>query len=270
MSNLVLRISTAIVGIPILLWCAISGGIWIVVLTCALQLLLLQEWRGFAKSGGVPLWSLAVAVAVAGIDVFVFGHGDGVSTGESLIGIYIWVLAVVFSRERKPLLQLGYGALFLVYAALPIALWFPITEFTDIARHSKLGALGLLFAATWLCDSAAYFGGRTFGRHKLYLQASPNKTIEGAISGFMGAALLLPILALLHLASPTALDYVFLPLIVGVAGQIGDLIESLMKREAGVKDSAQVIPGHGGFLDRFDSLLLSSPLYFAFLALSTH
>ncbi|MBL0060320.1 MAG: phosphatidate cytidylyltransferase [bacterium] len=270
MSNLVLRISAAMVGIPILLWCAISGGIWIVVLVCALQLLLLQEWRGFTKSGGIPLWSPAVAVAVAGIDIFVFRHGDGASTGESLIGVYIWVLVVVFSRERKPLIQLGYGALFLIYAALPLALWFPITEFTDITRHSKLGALGLLFAATWLCDSTAYFGGRTFGRHKLYLQASPNKTIEGAISGFAGATLLLPALKSLNLATPCALDYVFLPLIVGVAGQIGDLIESLMKREAGVKDSSQVIPGHGGFLDRFDSLLLSSPLYLAFLALTTN
>ncbi len=269
MSNLVLRISTAIVGIPILLWCAISGGIWIVVLTCALQLLLLQEWRGFAKSAGVPLWSLSVAIAVVGIDVLVFSHGDGAATGESLIGVYIWVLLVVFSRERKPLLQLGYGALFLIYAALPLALWFPITELTNITRHSNLGALGLLFAATWLCDSAAYFGGRAHGRHKLYPQASPNKTIEGAVSGFIGAALLLPALKLLGFAHPSTLDYIFLPLIVGIAGQIGDLIESLMKREAGVKDSSHVIPGHGGFLDRFDSLLLSSPLYLAFLALTT-
>ncbi len=269
MSNLFLRVTAAAVGIPILLWCAIAGEVWIIVLASALQLLLLQEWRDFAKSAGVPLWFFAVAVAVAAIDLFVFSHGDGVATGEALIGIYVWVLIIVFSRERKPLLQLGFGALFLVYAALPLALWFPITELTEITRHSKLGALGLLFSTTWLCDSAAYFGGRAFGKHKLYPQASPNKTIEGALSGFVGAALFLPVLNLLGLAKPQLFDYIFLPLIVGVAGQIGDLIESLMKREAGVKDSSHVIPGHGGFLDRFDSLLLSSPLFLAFLSLTT-
>lgn len=269
MSNLVLRISAAVVGIPILLWCAISGGVWLIVLIAAIQILLLQEWRGFARAAGVPLWSIAVAIAVAGLDLFIFQHGEGQATGESLIALYLWVLLVVFSKVRRPLLQLGYGALFLLYAALPLALWLPVAEYSDLSRHGALGALGVLFVATWVCDSAAYFGGRSLGKHKLYPQASPNKTIEGAVSGIIGAALLLPALKMLGFSSPTALDYIFLPIVVGVAGQVGDLIESLMKREAGVKDSSHVIPGHGGFLDRFDSLLLSSPLYFAFLSLTS-
>lgn len=270
MSNLALRLAVAVVGIPILIGAAIVGGYWLMVLVVAIQVVLLYEWHKIAQMSGVDLFLPAIAAAIAGLDLFVFGVRSNVSDGESLAAIYVWVLLVVFSRTRKPLLQLGYGSLFLIYAALPIALWVPIVKLSVEQQHGILGTLGLLFCATWLCDSAAYFGGRAFGRNKLYPQASPNKTIEGAVSGVIGAALLLPALAGLKLAEPKPLDYLFLPLIVGIAGQIGDLIESLMKREAGIKDSSHLIPGHGGFLDRFDSLLLSSPLFLSFLLLTSN
>ena len=269
MSNLVQRLLAAAIGIPVLLLAANYGGYWLMALIGALQLLLLHEWRGFATAAGVPLGTAALLFALLGVDLFIFGHGAKTATGETLIAVYVWVLLVVFQRERRPLLQLGYGALYLIYAALPIALWYHLAEYSDAIRHSRLGALGILFAATWLCDSGAYFGGRLLGRHKLYPQASPNKTVEGAVSGLLFAALLLPALQMLNLARPLPYDYWILPLIVGIAGQIGDLIESLMKREAGIKDSSQIIPGHGGFLDRFDSLLVSSPLFLAYLFLST-
>ncbi len=122
-----------------------------------------------------------------------------------------------------------------------------------------------IFASIWLCDSAAYFAGRAFGRHKLFPRVSPNKTWEGAVAGVVFAvagfvaarALVLPYLAL-HSA-------VVCGLIVGIFGQLGDLAESLLKRDAGVKDSSSLIPGHGGVLDRFDSLMFVAPLVFFYL-----
>lgn len=269
MSNFALRFLVAAVGIPALLWCAVRGEYWLIALIAALQVLLLREWHRIALAAGVPLGTAALVIALIGVDVFVFGHSGVLATGVSLIAIYVWVLLVVFNRARKPLLQLGFGALFLIYAALPLALWLPLTELSDTTRHGALGALGVLLAATWLCDSAAYFGGKTFGKHKLFPQASPNKTVEGAVSGLFGAAMLLPVIHTADWAQPTSLDYVILPLTVGIAGQMGDLIESLMKREVQMKDTSQLIPGHGGFLDRFDSLLLASPLYLAYLYITT-
>ena len=123
----------------------------------------------------------------------------------------------------------------------------------------------VIFASIWMCDSAAYFAGRAFGKNKLFERVSPKKTWEGAVAGLIGAVaafiagklLVLPYLGLLEAGVCGA--------IVGIAGQMGDLAESLLKRDAGVKDSSALIPGHGGVLDRFDSLLLSSPLLFLFL-----
>lgn len=122
-----------------------------------------------------------------------------------------------------------------------------------------------LFAAIWICDSAAYFAGRAFGRHLLFERVSPKKTWEGAVAGCCAA------IATFLVARALVLPY--LPLagaivcgaVVGTFGQAGDLAESLLKRDAGVKDSSTLIPGHGGVLDRFDSLMFASPLIFLYL-----
>ncbi len=122
-----------------------------------------------------------------------------------------------------------------------------------------------LFASIWVCDSAAYFAGRAFGRHRLFVRVSPNKTWEGAVAGFIAAVgvFLLARATLLPYMSVT--DALVCGAIVGACGQTGDLAESLLKRDAGVKDSSSLIPGHGGVLDRFDSLLFVAPLMFVYL-----
>lgn len=122
-----------------------------------------------------------------------------------------------------------------------------------------------LFAMIWICDSAAFHAGTVMGRHKLFPRVSPNKSWEGAIFGFVFA------IATAVAAKYLVLDYLTLPqaivvgTIVGTVGQTGDLIESLFKRDAGVKDSSALIPGHGGVFDRFDSLLLVSPLVYLYI-----
>ena len=122
-----------------------------------------------------------------------------------------------------------------------------------------------VFVMIWICDSAAYFGGRLFGKHKLFVRISPNKTWEGAVFGFIFAiatAVAMKYILLDYLSVESA---VVLGFIVGVFGQIGDLVESMFKRDAGVKDSSALIPGHGGALDRFDSLLFVAPLVYLYL-----
>jgi phosphatidate cytidylyltransferase len=122
-----------------------------------------------------------------------------------------------------------------------------------------------VFASIWMCDSAAYFAGRAFGAHRLFPRVSPNKTWEGACAGLVFAV-----------ASFVGIQRFMLPYleieqgivcgaIVGIFGQLGDLVESLLKRDAGLKDSSTLIPGHGGVLDRFDSLLFVSPLIYLYI-----
>lgn len=123
----------------------------------------------------------------------------------------------------------------------------------------------VVFASIWVCDSAAYFAGRAFGRHKLFERVSPKKTWEGAVAGFVGAVVAFVAGKYIALPYLGLAEAVFCGVIVGVFGQVGDLAESLLKRDAGMKDSSSLIPGHGGILDRFDSLMFVSPLLFFYL-----
>lgn len=130
----------------------------------------------------------------------------------------------------------------------------------DFATDSTWGLMILfIFISIWSCDSAAYFIGKSFGKNKLLPDVSPKKTKEGAYAGLAGAVI-----------SFSALGYFFIPdlpvwlgiltgIVIGVIGQVGDLAESLLKRDTGVKDSSNILPGHGGILDRFDSALFVFP-----------
>jgi len=121
------------------------------------------------------------------------------------------------------------------------------------------------FAATWCCDTSAYLVGRRFGRHKLLPSVSPKKTWEGSAAGLAGGALGL-LLAKTVLGWPMdAATAVAVGASLAVAAQAGDLLESRLKRKAGVKDASALIPGHGGILDRFDGFLIAAPAFYAYL-----
>lgn len=119
----------------------------------------------------------------------------------------------------------------------------------------------LLLSIVWLGDTTAYFVGRRFGRHKLAPMTSPNKTWQGAAASLAAALVATAVWSWYHLHEiPLALLGV--AVVTSVAAQIGDLVESLIKRGAGVKDSSNILPGHGGFFDRLDAMFLSTPLFF--------
>jgi phosphatidate cytidylyltransferase len=128
-----------------------------------------------------------------------------------------------------------------------------------------------IFVSLWMCDTMAYVGGRTMGKHKLFVRISPNKTWEGAVWGFFGAVITMLVMQRLVLPYMAVHQAAVIGIIIGVFGQIGDLVESALKRDAGIKDSSSLIPGHGGVLDRFDSLIFVAPilyLYIDFVVLS--
>lgn len=128
-----------------------------------------------------------------------------------------------------------------------------------------------IMATIWMCDTAAYFGGLSMGKHKLFPRVSPKKTWEGAVWGFAGAVATMLAAQWLVLPYLEVHQALIIGIIVGVLGQIGDLVESLFKRDAGMKDSSALIPGHGGVFDRFDSLIFVAPilyLYIDFVVLS--
>ena len=129
----------------------------------------------------------------------------------------------------------------------------------------------LLAGIIWCSDTGAYLVGRAFGKHKLGTPVSPRKTIEGTLGGLAVGTLTSFLLNAILLKDTLSWGHaVFIGLLLSVLGQLGDLSASLMKRTAGVKDSGQVIPGHGGFIDRCDSLIFSTPVLYYYLALTGH
>jgi phosphatidate cytidylyltransferase len=153
-----------------------------------------------------------------------------------------------------------------------VLLLYPVWSLAHFILYLESGpgrrALLFLLLCVWVCDSAAYYFGSTFGRRKLAPEISPNKTVAGAVGGTLGAAGAAAILKMLKLV-PWSIPYVLgAGLCIAVLAQVGDLAESMVKRDAGVKDSGSLIPGHGGIMDRVDSLLFTVPVFYYILSMS--
>jgi phosphatidate cytidylyltransferase len=152
---------------------------------------------------------------------------------------------------------------------------FPLDAAHATFNFGGAGYVIMLLVLLWLGDGGAFFAGTAWGRHKLIPAVSPNKSIEGAIGGLLitllGAVLLkdlgrvLGAFGVALFPDWSYLKYLLLGAGVAVAGQVGDFAESYLKRDAGLKDTGNLLPGHGGFLDRFDSLIFATPLFYFFL-----
>lgn len=136
---------------------------------------------------------------------------------------------------------------------------FLFTPLLLITLMDNKNFIFLLFLIVWSADSFAYFLGKTFGKHKLAPNLSSGKTIEGVIGGLVGVLIITS--AWMYYYNETSWEFLLLALVTGVFSVVGDLYESIYKREAGVKDSGNILPGHGGVLDRIDGLLASTPIF---------
>ena len=176
------------------------------------------------------------------------------------IALFLEVMRRQVTSESFALVNMGATIAGIAYVVLP---W----SFMILIRSRELGALFLitLFCCTWSCDVAAYFVGSHMGRRLLCEKVSPHKTWEGFFGGAAASFLCGGVLALLFSFPPVPL--LLMGLLCGIAGQLGDLGESVLKREAGVKDSGSLIPGHGGLLDRFDSILVNGTVAFVIFEL---
>ena len=152
----------------------------------------------------------------------------------------------------------------LIYLGVPLSILstFQINSPLSAGDDKRIRELMLVFIVLWLSDSAAYFAGRAFGRHKITPRISPNKSLEGFIAGTVVPPIAALIYGIYLLPQFPAWFLILAGLILGICGIMGDLFESALKRGAGIKDSSGLFPGHGGLLDRLDSILAGIPAYF--------
>ena len=165
--------------------------------------------------------------------------------------------------DLKPFTNIAYTFLGIIYVAVPFALLNVCVFIKNYYSHQIV--LGLLFII-WASDTGAYFAGTKFGKTKLFERISPKKSWEGSLGGTVAALIMALIIAWFY-GDLLLWEWLVLALITVVTATYGDLVESLFKRSIAIKDSGTTIPGHGGFLDRFDGLLLSVPFILAYLIL---
>ena len=271
------RVAVALVGIPVAVG-AIWLGHWVLAALLALCAALTAR-EIFAMAGrkaARPLTAIGIAgaaaiVAAAAVDP-VAALANPLPAAVLVLVALVAATAAIWTRgvEGEPMLSVAVTAFGAGYAALlGFGLFLRHLPGIDGAAHGA----ALLFAPvvlTWVSDTGAYFGGRMFGRRKLIPKVSPGKTVAGAVSAVIGTVVAggayALVLARFSAYVPGVVEGAAFGLAVSVVAQVGDLAESLWKRDVGVKDSGTLLPGHGGALDRFDSLLFTLPLGYAFFA----
>jgi len=170
----------------------------------------------------------------------------------------------LYRKKEKPILNVSVTVLGLIYVALPLSLLNAMNypDHGSILKHFPAFLLGY-FMISWVYDTGAYLIGKNFGKHKFFERISPKKTWEGTIGGF---AIVLPATYGLYAISTgiPLIDWFALMILVIIFGTFGDLAESLFKRSLKLKDSGSILPGHGGILDRFDTIFLSATFVFLY------
>jgi len=267
MNNFLKRALSGLVFVSVLIFSILYSKISFIVLFYLLMMLCLYEFKKMIQLKSVFPY-------IIGSLLFVFGNILNVEDVPSkmifeyvgvalFLTIFITFASILFAKKEEVISHLGKIFLSIIYIVVPFTLIVQIPFLNTSFNYVNTIILGV-FLLIWTNDSFAFLVGKNFGKHKLLERISPNKTIEGFIGGMIFTFILSYFLAE-RFTTLTLIQWVVIAGIVSIFGVLGDLIESMFKRQACVKDSSNFIPGHGGFLDRFDSVIFAAPFIFIYL-----
>jgi phosphatidate cytidylyltransferase len=263
MNELMKRIAVGIVGMPLVIYLVFLGAWYFFLLIFIISMV--AQWEFYHMQKKSQLQPQIINGMIVGVICLL-----GIQTEKWLIfgSLIIFMLMIIFAygmlRHHKNVsTSIGVTLLGVIYIPFFLGLLMHTRSYIDHnfpqVEFAGFKFIFILLATIWICDTFAYGIGYLLGAHKLYEKVSPNKTIEGALAGLLSAVCTIVIVKYLQIF-PLGWDTaIILGLTIGLIGQTGDLIESWFKRDAGVKDSSALLPGHGGMLDRFDSLIFLSP-----------
>ncbi|MCQ6274127.1 phosphatidate cytidylyltransferase [Bacillus sp. V3B] len=253
------RIITALIFGAILIPLTIVGGIPFIILTylfasiAVYELLKMRKLKIFSFSGIISLIVLWIFLLPSKYQ-YILDDLNVTKVEVALLAVLIFLSYTVATKNRFTFDDVAFSIMSILYIGM---------GFYYFIETREVGGLVYIFYSLfiiWATDSGAYFIGRAMGKRKLWPEISPNKTIEGSVGGVVSAVIVSIFFGLFTAIDATIIGLAFMTILLSVFGQIGDLVESALKRHYQVKDSGNILPGHGGVLDRFDSLLFVWPL----------
>lgn len=252
------RIVTAIIAAAVFLPIVIYGGLPFIFLTYLMASVGLYE---LLKMRNISLFTIPGLLSLALLWIFLlpneFQHiiynFDYTKVELAFIAVLLFLTYTVATKNKFTFEDVGFSVLGTIYVGLG---FYYFMETRDAGRIYIFYSLFMI----WATDSGAYFIGKAFGKRKLWPEISPNKTIEGSIGGVICAVIVAILFSVFTDIDASLIQLLVITVVLSVFGQIGDLVESALKRHFNVKDSGRLLPGHGGILDRFDSLLFVWPL----------
>ena len=265
-ANLKRRILTGMFGGSLLLFSALHEVSYLAVFVIIIFLSSREYYKILSNNNFRPNYNLGVFLSV-----IIFITTYFYASNESLIGVHFVLIpilplvclsALYSSDNNKTLTNVSVTFFGILYISLPISL-LNFIVFNDYEYNSIYLMATLLFL--WTSESAAYFGGSLFGKKKLFESVSPMKTWEGVIVGFTANIILAYLISEYLWSDQTLFFWIFFSIVVLISGVFGDLFESLLKRNFNLKDSSNKLPGHGGFLDRFDSFFFVIPYVYFYI-----
>lgn len=281
MKNFWTRTVSAVVYVLLFLGCIYSGNLLGnkllggIILTAFLLFVTVgctfEFFRIVDKQGATPCRPLGYALSVIALLMIAMVPVMNAGYGFTFVWLAYTVFPVLFAlsaivqlwnHSEQPFREAAYTLVPMLYAAIPLGLmtWL----------HFNYNALVMVLIMVWMNDNGAYMGGSLYGKHKMWARHSPGKTWEGTLTGVVITLLVAYFIGPLFNAGIAWYHWLVMGVICSVIDTLGDLVESMLKRSVAMKDSGSIMPGHGGFLDRFDSLLIAVPFVYVYITLFVH
>ena len=244
---------------PLLLF-VFAGGIWLEFLTIALSVMGLYEFfKAIKIKGYKPLYPVAYLLLAL---YYAVNNNFEYLMYFLIIAVFI-MLCIPIINLKYTFIDVALTLLGFIYAGIFFSFIYLVSE-----KSGGQYLVWLIFISSWMCDTTAYYCGRYLGKHKLCPKVSPKKTIEGSLGGLLGGSIACGIFGVIFGSAVPGMSlyhYFIIGAVCGVFTQFGDLVASSIKRYVGLKDYSNLIPGHGGILDRFDSILFAGVIVYYYL-----
>ncbi|MBI1936491.1 MAG: phosphatidate cytidylyltransferase [Ignavibacteriales bacterium] len=272
LSNLATRVIVALFGVPLIITLCIVGKVPFLIFVLVIGVVSFFEFhKMLARRRFIPNVLVSSASVITLILNSYLSFTDFYTL--AIIIVSILLLAELQRNRESAIANVGTSLIGIFYIGLFSSSLVKLRDFysDSFFLYDQGGYLIVsIFASIWICDSAAYFVGSAIGKHKILPRVSPHKSWEGAIAGLIFSIAIMIAAKNLIADFLSMHDAVIIGIITGTIGQAGDFVESMLKRDANVKDSSSLIPGHGGILDRFDSLLFTAPVVYLYLLFTNH